>query len=35
MLELNGVTIPEDNSELDQEFLMDMMDRNEEVWPDK
>lgn len=31
LLTLHGVTIPEDNSELNKEFLMEMMDRNEEV----
>lgn len=30
-MQLHGVTIPEDNSELNKEFLMEMMERNEEV----
>lgn len=31
LLELQGVTIPESNSEMNKEFLMEMMERNEEV----
>lgn len=31
MLELRGITIPEDNSTLDKEFLLEIMERNEEV----
>ena len=31
LLELNGVPIPEDNSVLDTEFLMEMMEKNEEI----
>lgn len=30
-LHLNGITIPEDNSALDAEFLMEMMEKNEEI----
>lgn len=28
---MNGVAIPEDNSVLDAEFLMEMMEKNEEI----
>ncbi|XP_075161873.1 iron-sulfur cluster co-chaperone protein HscB-like protein, mitochondrial [Haematobia irritans] len=31
LLQLNGRQIPQDNSALDKEFLMEMMERNEEV----
>lgn len=31
LLELNGMEIPQDNSALNKEFLMEMMERNEEV----
>ncbi|XP_065359910.1 iron-sulfur cluster co-chaperone protein HscB [Calliphora vicina] len=31
LLELNGLQIPQDNSVLNKEFLMEMMERNEEV----
>lgn len=31
LLQLHGVTIPEGNSEVNPEFLMEMMERNEEV----
>lgn len=31
ILELNGITIPEDNSAVDKEFLFEIMERNEEV----
>ncbi|XP_055677265.1 iron-sulfur cluster co-chaperone protein HscB [Lutzomyia longipalpis] len=31
ILEQNGVELPQDNSALDQKFLMEMMERNEEV----
>ena len=31
LLKLNGVQLPEDNSTLDKEFLMEMMEKNEEV----
>lgn len=31
LLQLNGVAIPEDNSVLDAEFLMEMMEKNEEI----
>lgn len=31
LLQMNGVAIPEDNSVLDAEFLMEMMEKNEEI----
>lgn len=31
LLQLNGVVVPEDNSALDAEFLMEMMEKNEEI----
>lgn len=31
ILELKGITIPEDNNAVDKEFLMEIMERNEEV----
>lgn len=31
LLRLHGVTLPEDNTISDPEFLMEMMERNEEV----
>lgn len=31
LLKLNGLQIPQDNSALNKEFLMEMMERNEEV----
>lgn len=31
LLELKGLQIPQDNSALNKEFLMEMMERNEEV----
>lgn len=31
LLELEGIQLPEDNSALDAEFLMEMMERNEEI----
>lgn len=31
ILELKGVTIPEDNNVVDKEFLFEIMERNEEV----
>lgn len=31
LLQMNGVPIPEDNSVLDAEFLMEMMEKNEEI----
>lgn len=31
LLELHGVTLPEDNTMSDPEFLMEMMEKNEEV----
>lgn len=31
ILQLNGVEIPDDNSVLDAEFLMEMMEKNEEI----
>lgn len=31
ILEQNGMSLPQDNSVLDKDFLMEMMDRNEEI----
>lgn len=31
LLQQQGISIPEDNSTLDKEFLMEMMEKNEEV----
>lgn len=31
ILELKGITIPEDNNAIDKEFLLEIMERNEEV----
>lgn len=31
LLELHGITLPEDNTINDPEFLMEMMEKNEEV----
>lgn len=31
LLQLHGVTIPEGNTAVNQDFLFDMMERNEEV----
>lgn len=31
ILEQNGMSLPQDNSVLDKEFLLEMMDRNEEI----
>lgn len=31
LLQLSGVTVSEDNSDLNKEFLLEMMERNEEV----
>lgn len=31
VLEQNGISLPQDNSVLDKEFLLEMMDRNEEI----
>lgn len=31
ILEQNGLSLPQDNSVLDKEFLLEMMDRNEEI----